>query len=69
MCRVGEGRILDVSSTVQATIFRMNKFWNFRESYLALMANVVWEVCDLTGHYDNSLICSSTRLQLAVSVV
>ena len=64
MCRVGGGRLLDVSSAFQTAIFRVNESWNFRESYVALAVNVVWEVCGLTGHSDNSLSCSHTRVQL-----
>jgi len=61
MGRVGERRLLDVSSAVPAAVFRANKSWNFRESYVALAVNVVWEMCCLAGH---CLICSPTRLQL-----
>jgi hypothetical protein len=52
---------LDAYPAVQAAFFRLNKSWNFRESYVAVAVNVAWDVCGLTGH---SLICSPTRLQL-----
>jgi hypothetical protein len=61
MCLVGEGRLLDVSSAVPAAAFSENKSGNFRESYVALALNVVWEMCGLAGH---CLICSPTILQL-----
>jgi hypothetical protein len=58
MCRVGEGRLLDVSSAVPSAVFRVNKSWNFRESYVALAVNVVCAVSLVTSLFVHPLDCS-----------